>query len=50
MVGQEPTVIIVGAAGVFWIFFLVYCSFLWETARYRLKIYCLKGLLNQKHW
>ena len=53
IVGQEPTVLAVGADGACLdISTLVYhFSFLhpslWETARYRLK-YCLKGLLSPK--
>ena len=53
IVGQGPTVLVVGAGGgCLDIFSLVYhFSFLspslWETARYRLK-YCLKGPLSPK--
>ena len=51
-VGQGPTALAVGAGGVAWTFLLssilsLLSSFLWETARYRLK-YCLKGPLNPK--
>ena len=52
-VGQGPTALAVGAGGgCLGIFTLIYpffpfSSFLWETARYRLK-YCLKGPLNPK--
>ena len=52
-VGQGPTVPAVGAGGgCLNIFTLIYpfsplSSYLWETARYRLK-YCLKRLLNPK--
>ena len=51
LVGQEPTVLAVGAGGgCLDIFTLIYpfsplSPSLWETARYRLK-YCLKGPLN----
>ena len=56
-VGQGPTALAVGAAGVFFFFFwtfllstilsLLCLPLLWETARYRLK-YCLKRPLNPK--
>ena len=52
-VGQGPTALVVGAAGVCLDIFTLLSPFsplspsLWETARYRLK-YCLKGPLNPK--
>ena len=54
IVGQRPTALAVGAdGGCLDIFTLIYPFFplspsLWETARYRLKLYCLKGPLNPK--
>ena len=54
-VGQGPTALAVGAGGgCLDIFTLVYhfsflSPYLWETARYRLKVkYCLKGPLSPK--
>ena len=53
IVGQGPTVLVVGASGgCFNIFTLIYplsplSPSPWETVRYRLK-YCLKGPLNPK--
>ena len=46
IVGQGPTALAVDARCVF-LSVLFSFSFLWETARYRLK-YCLKGPLNLK--
>ena len=51
-VRQGPTALAVGAGGVFFDIFSLFCHLsllspsLWETAQYRLK-YCLIGLLSQ---
>ena len=53
-VGQGPSVLAVGAGGgcldIFFsrLSFLFHSPCLWETARYRLKLYCLKGPLSPK--
>ena len=51
IVGQEPTVLAVGAGGggldFFFYHFSVLSPSLWETARYRPK-YCLKAQNNQQ--
>ena len=47
--GQEPTTLVVGAGGNFFLSSIISLFFspLWEMARYRLK-YCLKGPLSPK--